>query len=64
MVITKSLDYDVFIRHIDKDGFITFDNTSISTLYRWTKQLNKYLEDNNYDYRFKVDSKAHRIYKI
>lgn len=45
------------VEEIGMDGSITLGRCSKSTLYRWRKTINEYLEKNHYDWRVKANAK-------
>lgn len=45
------------VEEIGMDGSITLGRCSKSTLYRWRKAINEYLEKNHYDWRVKANAK-------
>ena len=51
------MDIVMAVEEIDMDGGISLGRCSRSTVYRWTKAINEYLEYNKYDWRVKADYK-------
>lgn len=45
------------VEKIGMDGSITLGRCSKSTLYRWCKAVNEYLEKNRFDWRVKANAK-------
>lgn len=45
------------VEEICFDGGVSLCGRSRSTVYRWTKAINEYLERNNYDWRVTADYK-------
>lgn len=45
------------VEEIGLSGGISLGKCSRSTVYRWTKAINEYLEWNKYDWRVKADYK-------
>ena len=60
----KTLNVECLIDGILKHGNISFYSPpSRSTLYKWTKDINEYLELHNFDWRAKADCKNSCICK-
>ena len=51
------MDIVMAVEEIGMDGGISLGRCSRSTVYRWTKAINEYLESNKYDWRVKADYK-------
>ena len=51
------MDIVMAVEEIGMDGGISLSRCSRSTVYRWTKAINEYLEYNQYDWRVKADYK-------
>lgn len=45
------------VEEIGFDGSVSLGKCSRSTVYRWAKAMNEYLERNKYDWRVKADYK-------
>ena len=45
------------VEEIGFDGSVGLGKCSRSTVYRWAKAMNEYLERNKYDWRVKADYK-------
>lgn len=51
------MDIIVAVEEIGFDGSISLGKCSRSTVYRWVKAMNEYLERNKYGWRVKADYK-------
>lgn len=51
------MDIIMAVEEIGFDGSVSLGRCSRSTVYRWTKAINEYLERNKYDWRVKADYK-------
>lgn len=51
------MDIVLAVEEIGFDGGVSLVGRSRSTVYRWTKAINEYLERNKYDWRVKADYK-------
>lgn len=51
------MDIIMAVEEISFDGGVSLGKCSRSTVYRWTKAINEYLERNKYDWRVKADYK-------
>ena len=51
------MDIVMAVEEIGMDGGISLGRCSRSTVYRWAKAINEYLEVNKYDWRVKADYK-------
>jgi hypothetical protein len=51
------MDIVMTVEEIGMDGGISLGRCSRSTVYRWTKAINEYLEAGKYDWRVKADYK-------
>lgn len=51
------MDVILAVEEIGFDGGISLGKCSKSTVYRWTKAINEYLERNKYNWRVKADYK-------
>ena len=51
------MDVVMAIQELMLSGGISLGRCSRSTVYRWTKAINEYLESNEYDWRVKADYK-------
>lgn len=54
----------VWTEEIAFDGAVSMRGMSRSTIYRWAKVMNKYLEDNKYDWRVKANYAEETIERI
>lgn len=45
------------VEEIGMDGSVSLGKCSKSTLYRWRKAINEYLERNHFDWRVRADVK-------
>lgn len=45
------------VEEIGMDGSVSLIGYSKSTLYRWCKAINEYLEKNHFDWRVKANAK-------
>lgn len=51
------MDIILTVEEIGFDSGVSLGKCSRSTVYRWTKAINNYLERNKYDWRVKADYK-------
>jgi hypothetical protein len=51
------MDIVMAVEELGFDGGISLGRCSRSTVYRWTKTINEYLELNKYEWRVKADYK-------
>lgn len=51
------MDIVMAVEEIGMDGGVSLGRCSRSTVYRWTKAINEYLEAGKYDWRVKADYK-------
>ena len=51
------MDIIMAVEEIGFDGSVGLGKCSRSTVYRWAKAMNEYLERNKYDWRVKADYK-------
>lgn len=51
------MDIILAVEEIGFDGGVSLVRCSRSTVYRWAKAINEYLERNKYDWRVKADYK-------
>ena len=58
------MDIIMAVEEIGLDGGISLGRCSRSTVYRWVKAINEYLEWNKYDWRVKADYKNYLINMI
>ena len=58
------MDIILTVEEIAFDGGVSLGKRSKSTVYRWTKAINEYLERNKLDWRVKADYKNSCINRI
>lgn len=52
------MDIVMAVEELGFDGGISLGRCSRSTVYRWTKAINEYLERDKYEWRVKADYKT------
>lgn len=56
--------YGWAIEELALSGEVSLGNSSISTVYRWAREINRRLDREKYDWRVKVNDKARSLYQV
>lgn len=56
--------YGWAIEELALSGEVGLGDSSISTVYRWAREINRRLDHENYDWRVKVNDKARSLYQV
>lgn len=56
------MDIVMTVEELALDGSVSLGKCSVSTLYRWCRAINEYLERNHFDWRVKANRKDMSIY--